>query len=149
MSDLQKAFGWKLGPIQFPSGLHISVTHLHSRPGIAEQLLSVRISFNDYCRSQLFRTLKHASKNSPQRALAPSRRALPSTDSRRPFPIGQLSVRSRRHLLRRFWTRTKGTKMKNRQRWNLDRRVNKTTVGSVTNSFSYHKKLISLSSLKN
>jgi len=39
MSDLQKGYGWKLGPIQFPSGLHISVTHLHSRPGVAEKLI--------------------------------------------------------------------------------------------------------------
>ena len=41
MSDLQKGYGWKLGPIQFPSGLHISVTHLHSRPGVAEKLIDV------------------------------------------------------------------------------------------------------------
>ena len=41
MSDLQKGYGWKLGPIQFPSGLHISVTHLHSRPGVAEKLIEV------------------------------------------------------------------------------------------------------------
>lgn len=39
MSSMQKQHGWKLGPIQFPSGLHISVTHLHGRPGVAEQLL--------------------------------------------------------------------------------------------------------------
>jgi len=40
MANLQKDFGWKLGPIQFPSGLHISVTHLHSRPGVSEKLLA-------------------------------------------------------------------------------------------------------------
>jgi len=39
MADLKDKHGWKLGPIQFPSGLHISVTHLHSKPGVAEQLL--------------------------------------------------------------------------------------------------------------
>jgi len=39
MANMQKKFGWKLGPIQFPSGLHISVTHLHSKPGVAEKLL--------------------------------------------------------------------------------------------------------------
>ena len=42
MANLQKDFGWKLGPIQFPSGLHISVTHLHSRPGVSEKLLAVK-----------------------------------------------------------------------------------------------------------
>ena len=42
MANLQKDFGWKLGPIQFPSGLHISVTHLHSRDGVSEKLLAVR-----------------------------------------------------------------------------------------------------------
>ena len=41
MSNLDKNYGWKLGPIQFPSGLHITVTHLHSRPGVAEQLIQV------------------------------------------------------------------------------------------------------------
>ena len=41
MASMQQQHGWKLGPLQFPAGLHISVTHLHGRPGVAEQLLKV------------------------------------------------------------------------------------------------------------
>jgi len=39
MHDLSHEKQWVLGPIQFPSGIHMSVTHTHTKPGVADQLL--------------------------------------------------------------------------------------------------------------
>lgn len=32
--------GWNINSLQFPVGIHICVTHLHSQPGVAEQFIS-------------------------------------------------------------------------------------------------------------
>lgn len=31
--------GWNLNPLQFPCGIHICVTHVHTEPGVADQFL--------------------------------------------------------------------------------------------------------------
>ena len=41
MHDLAEEKKWILGPIQFPSGIHMSVTHTHTKSGVADQLLKV------------------------------------------------------------------------------------------------------------
>lgn len=39
MSDELSSKGWHLNPLQFPSGLHIAVTMLHTKPGIADRFV--------------------------------------------------------------------------------------------------------------
>ncbi|XP_046738089.1 sphingosine-1-phosphate lyase [Diprion similis] len=39
LSDALGAKGWNLNPLQFPSGIHICVTHLHTEPGFADKFL--------------------------------------------------------------------------------------------------------------
>lgn len=39
LGDLSKEKKWILGPIQFPSGIHMSVTHTHARNGVAQQMI--------------------------------------------------------------------------------------------------------------
>ena len=39
MSERLTHRGWNLNPLQFPSGFHICVTLMHTRAGVAEQLL--------------------------------------------------------------------------------------------------------------
>lgn len=31
--------GWNLNPLQFPCGIHICITHVHTEPGITDQFL--------------------------------------------------------------------------------------------------------------
>lgn len=40
LSDGLSAKGWNLNPLQFPSGIHICVTHLHTEPGVADEFLN-------------------------------------------------------------------------------------------------------------
>lgn len=47
--------GWKLNPLQFPSAVHICVTHVHTQPGVAQQ-------FIDDVREDVAELLKHPSK---------------------------------------------------------------------------------------
>lgn len=44
LGDLSKEKKWILGPIQFPSGIHMSVTHTHARNGVAQQMIKVSIN---------------------------------------------------------------------------------------------------------
>ncbi|XP_048506313.1 sphingosine-1-phosphate lyase isoform X2 [Athalia rosae] len=39
LSDALSAKGWNLNPLQFPCGIHICVTHLHTQSGIADEFL--------------------------------------------------------------------------------------------------------------
>ena len=41
MKELSEEKEWYLGPIQFPSGIHMSVTHTNAKPGVVDQLLKV------------------------------------------------------------------------------------------------------------
>jgi len=40
LSELLCEKKWKLSPLQFPSGLHLSVTMLHAAPGVADRLIA-------------------------------------------------------------------------------------------------------------
>ncbi|KAI5646487.1 hypothetical protein NE865_01420 [Phthorimaea operculella] len=40
MADLLHKKGWALNALQFPSGIHICVTHAHRQPGVAERFVS-------------------------------------------------------------------------------------------------------------
>lgn len=40
LADHLSSAGWNLNILQFPSGIHICVTHLHTVPGVADQFLS-------------------------------------------------------------------------------------------------------------
>lgn len=39
LSEALSARGWNLNTLQFPCGIHICVTHVHTEPGIADQFL--------------------------------------------------------------------------------------------------------------
>ncbi|KAL2714541.1 sphingosine-1-phosphate lyase isoform X1 [Vespula squamosa] len=39
LSEALNAKGWNLNPLQFPSGIHICITHIHTEPGVANQFL--------------------------------------------------------------------------------------------------------------
>jgi sphinganine-1-phosphate aldolase len=39
LSQALNARGWNLNPLQFPSALHICVTHVHTEPGVAQQFI--------------------------------------------------------------------------------------------------------------
>ncbi|XP_037977805.2 sphingosine-1-phosphate lyase [Plutella xylostella] len=39
MADLLHKKGWSLNALQFPSGIHICVTHAHTQPGVAERFV--------------------------------------------------------------------------------------------------------------
>lgn len=39
LSEALSAKGWNLNTLQFPSGIHICVTHMHTQPGVADQFL--------------------------------------------------------------------------------------------------------------
>lgn len=36
LSDALCQLGWNLNPLQFPSGIHICVTYMHTKPGVAD-----------------------------------------------------------------------------------------------------------------
>ncbi|KAG8313335.1 Sphingosine-1-phosphate lyase 1 [Homalodisca vitripennis] len=40
LSEVLSAKGWNLNPLQFPSGIHICVTHMHTERGVADRFLS-------------------------------------------------------------------------------------------------------------
>ncbi|XP_046829563.1 sphingosine-1-phosphate lyase isoform X1 [Vespa crabro] len=40
LSEALGAKGWNLNPLQFPSGIHICITYVHTEPGIADQFLN-------------------------------------------------------------------------------------------------------------
>ncbi|XP_015178736.1 PREDICTED: sphingosine-1-phosphate lyase [Polistes dominula] len=40
LSEALGAKGWNLNPLQFPSGIHLCVTHVHTEPGVADQFLN-------------------------------------------------------------------------------------------------------------
>uniref|UniRef100_A0A1B6H4D6 sphinganine-1-phosphate aldolase n=1 Tax=Cuerna arida TaxID=1464854 RepID=A0A1B6H4D6_9HEMI len=40
LSEVLSAKGWNLNPLQFPSGIHICVTHMHTKQGVADRFLS-------------------------------------------------------------------------------------------------------------
>ncbi|KAJ2952236.1 hypothetical protein O0L34_g4512 [Tuta absoluta] len=40
MADLLHKKGWSLNTLQFPSGIHICVTHAHTQPGVAERFVA-------------------------------------------------------------------------------------------------------------
>ncbi|XP_035728299.1 sphingosine-1-phosphate lyase-like [Vespa mandarinia] len=40
LSEALGAKGWSLNPLQFPSGIHICITYVHTEPGIADQFLN-------------------------------------------------------------------------------------------------------------
>lgn len=40
LSEALSAKGWNLNTLQFPCGIHICVTHMHTRPGLADQFLN-------------------------------------------------------------------------------------------------------------
>lgn len=40
LSQALGAKGWNLNPLQFPSGIHLCVTHVHTEPGVADQFLN-------------------------------------------------------------------------------------------------------------
>nr|XP_003704170.1 PREDICTED: sphingosine-1-phosphate lyase [Megachile rotundata]XP_012142599.1 PREDICTED: sphingosine-1-phosphate lyase [Megachile rotundata]XP_012142600.1 PREDICTED: sphingosine-1-phosphate lyase [Megachile rotundata] len=40
LSEALNAKGWNLNTLQFPSGIHICVTYVHTQPGVADQFLS-------------------------------------------------------------------------------------------------------------
>ncbi|XP_050449057.1 sphingosine-1-phosphate lyase [Cataglyphis hispanica] len=39
LSEALSAKGWNLNTLQFPCGIHICVTHMHTQPGVADQFL--------------------------------------------------------------------------------------------------------------
>ncbi|GAB1869432.1 sphinganine-1-phosphate aldolase [Camponotus japonicus] len=39
LSEALSAKGWNLNPLQFPSGVHLCVTHMHTQSGVADQFL--------------------------------------------------------------------------------------------------------------
>ncbi|XP_018354616.1 PREDICTED: sphingosine-1-phosphate lyase isoform X1 [Trachymyrmex septentrionalis] len=39
LSETLNSKGWSLNPLQFPCGIHICVTHVHTEPGVADQFL--------------------------------------------------------------------------------------------------------------
>lgn len=39
LSEALSSKGWNLNTLQFPSGIHICVTHVHTKPGVADQFL--------------------------------------------------------------------------------------------------------------
>lgn len=39
LSEALNIKGWNLNTLQFPCGLHICITHLHTEPGVADRLL--------------------------------------------------------------------------------------------------------------
>lgn len=51
LSQALNARGWNLNALQFPSAIHICVTHVHSQPGVAQQ-------FVDDVRFELERIMK-------------------------------------------------------------------------------------------
>ncbi|XP_018579185.1 sphingosine-1-phosphate lyase [Anoplophora glabripennis] len=54
LSTALKERGWNLNVLQFPSGIHICVTHMHTQPGVADRFL------NDV-RDSLFEIMKNPS----------------------------------------------------------------------------------------
>lgn len=40
LSEALNAKGWNLNTLQFPSGVHICVTYIHTQPGVADQFLN-------------------------------------------------------------------------------------------------------------
>lgn len=39
LSEALSAKGWNLNPLQFPPGVHLCVTHMHTQSGVADQFL--------------------------------------------------------------------------------------------------------------
>lgn len=39
LSEGLNAKGWNLNTLQFPSGIHLCVTYIHTQPGVADQFL--------------------------------------------------------------------------------------------------------------
>lgn len=39
LSEALNARGWNLNTLQFPCGIHLCVTYVHTQPGIADQFL--------------------------------------------------------------------------------------------------------------
>jgi len=39
LSEALSDKGWNLNTLQFPCGIHICVTHVHTKPGVADQFL--------------------------------------------------------------------------------------------------------------
>lgn len=39
LSEALSKKGWNLNTLQFPSGIHICVTHVHTNPGVADQFV--------------------------------------------------------------------------------------------------------------
>lgn len=39
LGELLRAKGWNLNSLQFPSGIHLCVTHVHTEKGVADQFL--------------------------------------------------------------------------------------------------------------
>jgi len=39
LSETLSDKGWNLNTLQFPCGIHICVTHVHTKPGVADQFL--------------------------------------------------------------------------------------------------------------
>lgn len=39
LSETLSAKGWNLNTLQFPSGIHICVTYMHTEPGVADQFI--------------------------------------------------------------------------------------------------------------
>ena len=44
MHDLASKKKWIFGPLQFPSGIHITVTRTHTKSGVVNTILKVRPS---------------------------------------------------------------------------------------------------------
>ena len=40
LSEALGTLGWNLNPLQFPSGIHLCVTHVHTEPGVADKFLN-------------------------------------------------------------------------------------------------------------
>ncbi|BES93795.1 DegT/DnrJ/EryC1/StrS aminotransferase family [Nesidiocoris tenuis] len=40
LSEKLNERGWNLNPLQFPSGIHICITHMHTKPGVAEKFVA-------------------------------------------------------------------------------------------------------------
>ena len=53
LNDLSKEKKWVLGPIQFPAGIHMSVTHTHTRGGVVEELVKVTNLYRSCKESQI------------------------------------------------------------------------------------------------
>lgn len=49
MAELLHKRGWALNALQFPSGMHICVTHAHTAPGVAERLVGDVIEVANIC----------------------------------------------------------------------------------------------------